>query len=374
MLKGIKFTDRIKVPTQRQFTDSGQMIVPCTFARTGEQIYPAIALKIADAKAEDTVVVLRDEADVFADESVSSFRSVPVTLGHPKDDKGMNIEVNATNAGDLQVGVLEGMPTRDENKLGGNLVIARQDAIDEIENGTVELSAGYTCDIEMVVDEAGVNQYFQRNIRANHIAIVEKGRAGSSVRIADEAEVLETVKPKVDIEVEKPDADAEKLIADEAAAEKLVADELAAKEVTVADELVLAQTENATLTVKLNLADAKVVELTDTLEANVADKVEVVLKAIELTDMTDFSGKTVMEIRAMVVADIMPTLNLEGKDDAYVTACYDMLCTDATSESPMSKLLRKEIVAVKVLDSATAKDPVKVARQKMIDRQKTQSV
>jgi len=45
-LIGVTLTDRIKVPTQRKFTDSGQMIVPCAFARSGSQIYSAGALGI----------------------------------------------------------------------------------------------------------------------------------------------------------------------------------------------------------------------------------------------------------------------------------------------------------------------------------------
>ena len=236
MLKGITLTDRIKVPTQRKFTDSGQMIVPCAFARTGSQTYSAKALGMTDVKPETLFTVLRDEADVFDEDSMASFRSVPVTIGHPVDDAGKKINVTADNAEELQVGVLEGLPTRDENRLSGNLVIARQDAIDTIEDGTSELSAGYTCDIEVVTDEAGDKTYHQRNIRANHIAIVDKGRAGTSVRIADEEVELvpEEESTKTESKAECKDITPEVVDEEEPTVEETV--ETVTKELKVGDE------------------------------------------------------------------------------------------------------------------------------------------
>ena len=181
-LMGVSLSDRISVPSLRQLTDAGQMIVPCKFARTGSQLYTAGQLGIQGVNAKKVVRVFRDEADVFDNASMESFRSAPVTIGHPKDKTGAPIAVSSSNAKSLQVGMLEGMPVRDEDTLGGNLVLTDQAAIDALQSGTQELSAGYLCDMEEVD-----GKWFQRNIRANHIAIVDKGRAGSSCRISDEA-------------------------------------------------------------------------------------------------------------------------------------------------------------------------------------------
>ena len=182
MLTGINLVDRIEVPTERKLTDAGQMHVPCKFARTGTQLYTASQLGLVDKAPNEIVEVHRSEEQVFDEASIASFRSAPVTIGHPVNDAGEVLAVSAENAKELQVGMLEGMPVRDEDTLGGTLILTNKEAIDALEDGTQELSAGYTCDI-MEVE----GKLFQQNIRANHIAIVGKGRAGSSCRISDEA-------------------------------------------------------------------------------------------------------------------------------------------------------------------------------------------
>ena len=182
LLTGVNLEDRISVPTKRTMTDAGQMIVPCAIARVGTLIYKGSSLGLVD-QADELIEIHRKEEDVFSQDSMDTFRSAPVTIGHPKDADGKAVLVDASNAKELQVGMLEGMPTRDEDLLTGTLVITNQEAIDTIEEGVVELSAGYTCD---VYEEDG--KLYQTNIKANHIAIVNKGRAGSSCSIADEAE------------------------------------------------------------------------------------------------------------------------------------------------------------------------------------------
>jgi len=192
LLSDVSLSDRISVPSSRTLTDAGQMHVPCKFARTGTQLYTAGQLGLVDVDEKKIITVYRDEADVFEDASMDSFRSSPVTMGHPKDADGKPMALTSDNSKELQVGMLEGMPARDEDTLGGVLVLTAQEAIDALEDGTQELSAGYVCDIELVDDK-----YYQRNIRANHIAIVAKGRAGSSCRISDEALLVDS--PEVEL-------------------------------------------------------------------------------------------------------------------------------------------------------------------------------
>ena len=68
-----------------------------------------------------------------------------------------------------------------------DMVITKKDAIEAILNGKQGLSMGYTCDIEMAepgATWAGVEyDYVQRNIRYNHCAIVDAGRAGDNAKI-----------------------------------------------------------------------------------------------------------------------------------------------------------------------------------------------
>tara|TARA_R110000764_G_scaffold47124_4_gene105522 strand:- start:7887 stop:8996 length:1110 start_codon:yes stop_codon:yes gene_type:complete len=360
----VNLVDRIEVPTKREFTDAGQMIVPCAFARTGSQQYSAGSLGLIGKDASEMITVFRDEADVFDSKSMSSFRSAPVTIGHPRFADGSPKNVTSENAQELQVGTLEGTPVRDEDTLTGTLVIARQDAIDMIDGGTVELSAGYTCDL--IVNDEG--EIYQRNIRANHIAIVDKGRAGSSCRIADEEEM-----DKVNLEDKVEElVEAEAVVADveEVKEEVVVVDELEVSKLAVAtltDELAVAQSAAAKMEAERDASVAQVTKLQDELDASVGALVDVIVIAKDLTDMKDFSGKTSSEIKMAVVVDKMPEMDLESKSDAYVEAMFDIIVDAEGAETPMSKLLKKEATAV-VVDSKPV-DLVKEARQKMIARQ-----
>ncbi len=339
---GVSLNDRINVPTKRTLTDAGQMHVPCAFARTGSQQYTAGQLGLVDRDAKEVVTVWRDEADVFDEAAMATFKSAPVTIGHPKDADGTPMKVTSENSKELQVGMLEGMPARDEDTLGGTLVLTAQEAIDAIETGTQELSAGYTCDIETVD-----GKLYQRNIRANHIAIVDKGRAGSSCRISDEA-----------LEVENSKKD----LADEAMT--LLTDELEVQKKLVVD-LKLAAEGMILVTEKLkvDLADAKAAA-----EEGVVERCAAIENARLISDMRDLGSKSVQEIYRMVVEDQMPDKDLTDKSEAFVAAMFEILVDASKGETPMGKLLKSQDLADASKVTTKPKDIVADARSKMIAR------
>jgi len=372
MLNSVSLIDRIEVPSARQITDAGQMIVPCAFARTGGQQYSAGQLGLQGVAADKVVTVMRDEADVFDEASLASFRSAPVTIGHPKTPEGLALKVTAENSAELQVGVLEGMPTRDEDTLSGVLVIARQDAIDLIEDGTKELSAGYTCDLEMVDSEDGEPVIYQRNIRANHIAIVAKGRAGAMCAIADEddTDVVEDEKPADEavVEAEAVEVTAEDEVS-EPAAESV--SEVVEPVVETSDEALTVTLEDAvaTLTDERDALVAEVATLRDELDNSVEERVQTIMVAKDLTDLDEFSGKSVQEIKHMVVADLMPNLDLDGRSEAYVCARFDVLAEDAEiGETPMGRLLKDNAESLREVPKAST--IVQDARARSIARGK----
>jgi hypothetical protein len=381
-LVGVHLNDRISVPTKRTMTDGGQMLVPCKFARTGSQLYSAKQLGLADENPNKVITVWRDEKEVFDSESMESFRSSPVTLGHPKDEKGNAIAVTATNSKEYQVGALEGMPTRDEDTLGGTLVLTTQQAIDALEEGTQELSAGYTCDISLVD-----GKYMQTNIRANHIAIVDKGRAGSNCRISDEADEL--ILADEHPEPMRWDFHTDTAFDNSMKCWKLVkSDELVAA-TNVTDAALLTDVQEALTKAEAKvevqtalLADAEKVEVeleqTKVLlaDAKVAAEEGVIVRceAIEnarlVADMRDLGDKSVTEIHRLVVSDQMPEKNISGKSDEFVSAMFELLVDASKSETPMGKLLRSQDTAIH--DSVKPYvDPVTASRNKMIARQTT---
>ena len=356
IVTGLHSVDRISVPTRRLMTDAGQMIVPCAFARTGTQTYTAEQLQLKDVAPGDLIEVHRDESQVFDAVSLASFRSSPVTLGHPVNDKGEQVLVTADNSKDYQVGMLEGMPVRDEDLLTGCLVITDKKAIEAIDGGDRELSAGYTCDVEITKDSKGNPRYVQTNIRANHIAIVEKGRAGSSCSIADsvlETAVLGRSKHKAKVVAEVIKVTTPLSLAD------------------VGTPITDAQVKNLIrydeLMVQLGTVDTGVFDVRAHINDEADIRADVLLRARFLSDITDSKGKSNLDIMRLVVADRLPELDLKDKSDSYITTRFEILVEDADKSTPMEKVLRDAYGKLKVVD-VEYKDPVEEARQKSIAR------
>lgn len=123
---------------------------------------------------------LRHPNDVFTASSLDSMRMKPVTNNHPP----VRI-IEADSAKQFQVGFTGENIRPDAPFVMAPLVITDKDSIKDVENGRRELSCGYICDL---VEEDGVYlgeayDHRQTNIRYNHIAVVDAGRAGANVRI-----------------------------------------------------------------------------------------------------------------------------------------------------------------------------------------------
>ena len=141
-------------------------------ARTGKQTYTRGDVFGQDTKdAESDIEVDRKYEEVFSPKTLASFENKPVTVEHPDED------VNVDNYKEYAVGfvrdVKQGKIENGEDVILGTLVITDAQTIKEIEDGEhTELSCGYDCDI---IDEDNPQQ---RNIRGNHVALCEHGRAG----------------------------------------------------------------------------------------------------------------------------------------------------------------------------------------------------
>lgn len=168
--------------TQREFTDEGFLRVPGKVARTGIQEYLACELGLTDRDPNCIVRVYRPEEEVFNPDSLASYDGVSVTIQHP------DALVNSKNFATVTKGYVRGAGTRtDDNHVQCLMMIQAQDAIDAVQRGMCELSAGYTAIYD---DEPGVTpdgesyDFKQTRIHINHVAIVDRGRAGTA-RIFD---------------------------------------------------------------------------------------------------------------------------------------------------------------------------------------------
>lgn len=363
----VLFQDKLNIPTQRKFKDSGQMIAPCSIARVGVMSY--LAKECGDAfKDRDPMSIVKIatlEEDLFCKDSLESYRSAPVTIGHPEDD------VTTENAKDLVKGMLEGLPVPAGKLLDSILVLHDADAISVAQHESSQLSSGHTA--RLVLCDAAVTGYDAKktHIRCNHIAIVKRGRAGSEVRIADGALPIEEevfVEPVVDADgnVVEPVIPVEPVPAVVEPVVPVVA------EVTLGDAAALA-IEVANLTVKLEDAEAelKTLKLVD-IDSLVEERMEFVASVLKLNDSIEVKGKTTSELKREVVAKCRDQ-DLTGKSDAYVDARFEVLLEDAAlgklppAETDMTKALRQAATKLVVLKDKEV-SPAEKSRQDMIKR------
>lgn len=165
------------ISQNRTKTPEGYLIaLNCPLARTGWYEYLGIEIGL---NTNEIVRVYRSPEEVFSKESMASFNGKSITDEHPPElvvsdnnnryEKGtvINIKRGKGNESDL---------------LLGDLIIKDSILIEEVENNIKkEISCGYECDYKENKD----GTYSQIDIRGNHVAVVEAGRAGNRVSIKD---------------------------------------------------------------------------------------------------------------------------------------------------------------------------------------------
>lgn len=159
-------------------TDTPEGFLIChdvPIARTGPQDYLAREMML-DGDPERVVTVQRYPEDVFEAATLASFEGKPVTEGHPPENVGPE------NYSNYAKGHVQNV-RRSGDYIMADLYINDANLAEEVRNNVKrEVSCGYLCNY--VPDGAG---YRQSNIRGNHVAVVSKGRAGSTVAIQDTA-------------------------------------------------------------------------------------------------------------------------------------------------------------------------------------------
>lgn len=177
------FADAAATITGSRRTRDGYLVAEVRFARAGVYRYQAIDLRHRDGfsyNGDVYVNVFRPLDEVFSARAMRSFAYVPITVDHPA------VAVTEETWRSFSVGHLGGEIHRDGEFVRATIVVQDRSAIEAVERGKQELSAGYQCEVEFV-DGVAPNgtayRAIQRGIIGNHIAIVERGRAGHQCRI-----------------------------------------------------------------------------------------------------------------------------------------------------------------------------------------------
>lgn len=182
------YADRISDNIRKREPEGYLICVNVPIARSGTQQY--LQDEIGQS-GDKMITVYRPEEEVFSKATMASFEGMPVTNDHPNEEEG----VTAENIQYLQKGHCQNVRRGtgpDKDLLIADLIITDPTTIQEVLDGKREISCGYNYQMD---EEDG--KYTQRQIRGNHIAIVDKGRAGHRVCIKDSAQNLERRKSKM---------------------------------------------------------------------------------------------------------------------------------------------------------------------------------
>lgn len=167
-------------------TPNGYLSIPARIARDGVQEYLAIELGglFPEREWDDIIRLYRPPEEVFSADALASFNRLPVTNNHPWED------VSAANWREHAVGMTEGTAARDGRYVSQTLLITDAGAVNDVQRGRRELSAGWSFVPDLtpgVTPDGEPYDFVAREIRGNHIAIVDVARCGPGCRAGDAA-------------------------------------------------------------------------------------------------------------------------------------------------------------------------------------------
>jgi len=354
-----------------EFTDEGYLRVKARIARTGIQSY-------TDANG-GIRLEYRPEEEVAADAALDSFREKCVTKEHPP------ALLDASNTKDYAVGFTSADVTYSEGFVESTLTVTDKETIDDIMRGNVrEVSCGYKVDYSPEPGITSDGQHYdgiQKNIRGNHVAIVNRARGGAQVRLMlDSADAavndlithskgvtmtaniaFDSVSFEADpalaaaISAERDDAkgsyaEMKRKYEDAMAQASKMKEEMDAMKKEMSGKCDSAEGRADALAeevevLKTDLSAAQQVNVDSLVEERIAliDKART-----SLDSAFDFAGKSAREIMEASIKTVRgDDCDLSERSDDYVTAMFDTLAaTGARADSATTDELRKAVASI----------------------------
>ena len=353
-----------------EFTDEGYLRVKARIARTGIQSY-------TDANG-GIRLEYRPEEEVAADAALDSFREKCVTKEHPP------VLLDASNTKDYAVGFTSADVSYSEGFVESTLTVTDKETIDEIMRGNVrEVSCGYKVDYSPEPGITPDGQHYdgiQKNIRGNHVAIVNRARGGAQVRLMlDSADAavnvlinhqkgvimaaniaFDGVSFEADpvlaaaISAERDDAkgsyaEMKRKYEDAMAEASKMKEEMDAMQKEMQGKCDSAEGRADALaeeveSLKVDLEAAKQVNVDSLVEERIAliDKART-----SLDSAFDFAGKSAREIMEASIKAVRSDADLSERSDDYVTAMFDTLTESALrGDSAATEELRKAVASI----------------------------
>ena len=288
---------------------------------------------------------LRHPDDVFEGDSLDSLKMIPLTVNHPDD-----LVVTTDNSHKLMHG-FTGESVKPNGKfVTVNFRVTNKKAIDAIESGKVELSLGYTLDVEEIPGEFEGERFDarQRNIRYNHLAIVDSARAGPQARIlldsmtridAYQTETKKpTEKPMAKITINNIDYEVPPEAANAFSEEKSKADRLQKNFDSGKSEL--ETTKGKLDAVSLENKTLKESNNGDEVNKAVNAQLELLAEASKHVDTKDLVGLAPIEIKKKVILSKFPESKLDKKSDEYIEGQYEIALQSQVQASNADEKVR----------------------------------
>src|SRR4051812_46725260 len=298
----------------------------------------------------------RSAEEVFKADSLSTYQGVPITNGH----NGLITKDNPNGI----IGTVISPGVQDGDNVRAELIIHDPNKL----GNRKELSCGYTCDLVPTPGEHNGQRYdyLQRNIRINHLAVVNKGRAGNARLRLDSCD--DGVNGSFEQENEMADP-------------KLVVVRLDDIEYQASPEVMNALTKRQEQLEELKKKHDIIEAERDTLKADTSkhkDEIEKIKNDIK-TEMTaraalDAIAKqyemkldesdSVIDSKKKLLAKLRPTLKLDGKSDDYIASAFDLTIeTESDKNKTVTKQLEKTTTKSDGSDKVVSAE---AARAKMI--------
>lgn len=356
----MKFTDRATLTEPRE-TENGYLVGDVRCARTGIQQYLGVEIGLPSM---DIINVYRSPEEVFNKDSLASYPHKPMTSDHP------TVDVDATNWKQFAGGDLGDEVLRDGEFVKVSFKMMDAGLINDYRAGKREVSMGYTAEIEFadgVTPDGEPYQAIQKNIRINHIALVDSGRAGKDCRIGvadsgaanainwgtspitkvgDNQVTLKTlIVDGLTVETTEQGLVAVNKIADaKHEAVKALSDAKAEHETAINAK----DTELAAKDAEIDaLKAAKLSEAE--IDAKVQARSDLLTKAKSVAD-TDFTGLSDADIKKAAVVAKLGDAAIEGKTEAYIDARFDILVESADKADPFATAMNDGQPQTKVAD------------------------
>lgn len=339
-------------------------------------VFPYLGKTISeDLEPNKVYQVLRPEEELSKKETLETFKLIPIVDDHtmlgnkegmqPAEEKGIH-------------GVIGDNVYYKDGVIYGDLKIFSETLKEEIENGKKELSMGYFCDYELTDGEYNGEPYqaIQRNLKINHIALVNEGRMGADVRVYDhkitfdkleELNQMEEIKEetKVENQDECKDEDVDKrALIDEVGGilKDKLDEELWRTVIGKIEKLAYNESEAAN-------NDEDIEEKKDELEKEVVKDEEVVVPPVEeKIEEKEDDGKT--EVQVAVSMDEM--IKAIADRDALVDAVKPVIGDNANYKSMTAEAVAK--YACDKLDIKVAKGMERAAITGYLEANKKQNV